>query len=1538
MIRKNKLLVLSLVLVLGLICSTVSFADSSDFAGGSGTADDPWQIANVEQLNNVRDYLGDKHDDKHFVLTADIDLGPPGIGLDPINWEPIGQGGYWDRDDLFWGHFDGAGYTISNLYIDREEEEYVGLFGATYGAYIENIYLENVDVTGERFVGSLVGRASITSIYHSHACGDVSGYRQVGGLVGLSYLAIPLAFSSANATVTGNFEVGGLVGTSAGDGFVEYSYATGSVTGVATVGGLVGLNSWDNRIQDSFATGSVTGDNRVGGLLGRSLKRSSVEHSYSIGAVNGGTNTGGLIGKLDVDGEVEVENCYYNQETSGQSDDVGKGEPRTTAEMTAPYDETTTYIDWDFADTWNIQAGINKGYPYHTDSSIVGTDFEEGSGTDDDPWQIANADQLNNVRYYLGFDNRDRHFVLVADIDLSDYGTGYDDGKGWEPIGHQEYGSFFRGNFDGAGHTITNLYIAREDEHYIGLFGIVVVGNVTDVILHDVDVTGRMVVGGLVGEATVSHVHDSHVSGKVEGTDTVGGLVGKFANAGLRDCSSSADVTGDDKVGGLVGESIDYASIGRSYATGEVEGINQVGGLVGYQNNSFINDSYANGNVSGNDCVGGLVGHALRSSTSESYAIGAVSGSSDVGGLIGKFDDPNSREVRNSYYNQQTSGQSDTGKGESRTTGQMTYPHAGNTYIDWDFENTWNIMKGVNNDYPFLIEEVDEEDDEIEVTVTIDPNQSKVYGDPDPAFTYTSSDPDATFTGELSREAGEDVGSYAINQGTLTGTGDYVITEFISADFVITPAEPTVIWPTGTMTYGEALADADLTGGSALFDGEDVAGAFLFDDPDHEPEVGDDQDFAATFVPDSDNFSAVSGTIVVDVDQKELAIGCSFTAEDKIYDGTTDATIDDNQLELDGVVGDDDVELIDVVIQFARADAGSDIQVNITSADLDGNDAGNYTLSLEGAPSTTANITAKKLTIVGSFTAEDKVYDGTAEAIIEDDQLGLDGVVDNDDVVLVDVVAEFAEENVGTWTVSITDADLNGNDAGNYTVSLEGAPTTTAEITAKELTITDAVAEDKVYDGTTDATVDFSDAELVGVVGSEDVDFDTSVYEAEFADPDVGENKEVTVSGIVLTGDDKDNYTLTQPVLSAEITLRPITITAASAMKVYDGTELTDDGYEIIDGSLAPAQTLDSVTVTGSQTEVGSSPNVPSDAVITDDAQVVVTANYNITYEDGTLKVLPQGALTTSNFNYFDMDEEDERQQFRLIFTPDYQAASDGSVYRLAASNPGQFRYNAFFDATDLDEMTLTISYPFVTQGAMPVHVYDAGDATYDFDNGFGFTPGDAVDSQDDQIALDNYTPEALGSTTEITVDVSGIDGLSIVTIHLDYGPKRTTGWAQKQVMDEDKNPIAYEYDAETGGALKDGLEIINNQDYYFFHMLNGDTFGEVTGYSINEFKRNTGIGGLVVPNGIDPLEAVEVQIYQNTAATGRPGSLSTPELRATVYTDEDGWYLWAYQWRGRPTSFTVIMSYDGSEIYRKENIELSAMGYYSIDFIGDVD
>ena len=166
-------------------------------------------------------------------------------------------------------------------------------------------------------------------------------------------------------------------------------------------------------------------------------------------------------------------------------------------------------------------------------------------------------------------------------------------------------------------------------------------------------------------------------------------------------------------------------------------------------------------------------------------------------------------------------------------------------------------------------------------------------------------------------------------------------------------------------------------------------------------------------------------------------------------------------------------------------------------------------------------------------------------------------VVGSDDVSLDDsaVTGSFDTKNAGTGkTVTITGLTLTGADAGKYTLV---PPTTTANITAAPLTVTGITAGDKMYDGSTTATLDTTGATLTGVVGSDDVSVDASEAVGTFDDKNVGTGKTVTVTGLSLSGADAGNYAISSDPVTTTASITAATLTASGITagdKAYDGS------------------------------------------------------------------------------------------------------------------------------------------------------------------------------------------------------------------------------------------------------------------------------------------------------------------------------------------------------------------------------------------------
>src|SRR5690606_14984255 len=221
----------------------------------------------------------------------------------------------------------------------------------------------------------------------------------------------------------------------------------------------------------------------------------------------------------------------------------------------------------------------------------------------------------------------------------------------------------------------------------------------------------------------------------------------------------------------------------------------------------------------------------------------------------------------------------------------------------------------------------------------------------------------------------------------------------------------------------------------------------------------------------------------------------------------------------DLVDGDDISYLYDAL--FNNPNVGIDKPVTVTGnvVTLGGPDGGNYTLVLDPSllNDLLADITAATLTltITGDFTADNKVYDGTTSAIIVDNNLVLlEGLVPVDTGnVELNAVATFLDRNAGTGkTVVLTDSTLTGVNASNYVIDFTGAPTTTADITPKDVTLT-ADPVSKGYDGTTAYTT--QSGALSALTDQLGVSGDTvSTATIAYTDKNAGAgNKTVTLSG-----------------------------------------------------------------------------------------------------------------------------------------------------------------------------------------------------------------------------------------------------------------------------------------------------------------------------------------------------------------------------------------------------------------------------------------
>jgi hypothetical protein len=688
----------------------INFSANGQFAGGSGSEADPWQIATIAQLSAVRNYP-----DSCFILTTDLDF--TGSSFDSANstrgWQPIGTSAA-----RFTGKFNGAGHTISNMYVNRTNW-YIGLFGYAEGANFDSLAIINCNLSGGNYTGGLVGYCyNNVNISACYVTGTISGANYVGGLTG--YLT-----TSSNLS----------------NGYVQVK-----VTGIDYVGGLAGYNNASSTLSNCYATGSISGDEIIGGLTGRNFS-ASIQNSYSTCRVTGVNDVGGLVGSNSHN--ATVTGGFFNTETSNQSTGIGTDyfSQTVTGLTTAEMKQQAGFPGFDFTSEWIITPGetfprIRAVYnlpilfynlpaiakrnslisdtliAVEMDGEIDSVTLEDspegihiqdailtwtptsaglfsftikvvdnnnyassafhtmlihgfnGEGTVEDPFRVTGIEELDFVR-----NMPDKHYLLMNNLDFT--GSAFDrnnSAKGWKPIGDDN--NRFTGSFKGGGHTISNLFIQGNYDDQIGLFGSIEGASIDSLAIINCTISGDYDVGSLVGDCNSSTISNCYATGKV---------------------------SGNVRIGGLVGSTVINSSIWNCYATASVSGNDYIGGVLGFSSVSTLSDCYATGSVSGSDYSGGLLGYNYHATVSDCYATGKVSGETNPGGLIGRNN--SAATITNGYYNSETSGQSHgIGLDEnSQTVAGLTSAEMKqeSSFAGFDFDAVWAIRP--DSTYPALI-------------------------------------------------------------------------------------------------------------------------------------------------------------------------------------------------------------------------------------------------------------------------------------------------------------------------------------------------------------------------------------------------------------------------------------------------------------------------------------------------------------------------------------------------------------------------------------------------------------------------------------------------------------------------------------------------------------------------------------------------------------------------------------------------------------------------------------------------------------------
>ncbi|HZC17971.1 MAG TPA: YDG domain-containing protein, partial [Caulobacteraceae bacterium] len=707
----------------------------------------------------------------------------------------------------------------------------------------------------------------------------------------------------------------------------------------------------------------------------------------------------------------------------------------------------------------------------------------------------------------------------------------------------------------------------------------------------------------------------------------------------------------ENEAGGFAGE-VAGGEVSQSFATGAVTVAGsgttaEVGGFVGALTNGEISDAYATGAVmvtnsssGSSDEVGGFAGFVATGGQgnvydiNNVYATGAVSARGSVGGIAGE----NDGVITNGYWDEVTTNQSaGVGSSHSGTSdvtglvdGTSTDPFTQSTYDGFDFNiadyghgesGVWSIPS--EGEFPQLygVSHV------ITFTATALNNAPIVYGNY-PVYTVVATGLQGGDTYESAVKTLQvqpldpnndnappsvglsgyyDANSYqpfaydlsiADNAAAKGPSGVY---RPVFTDNIATPNPPEVTNFDGTLTITPAPLTVAAVPDQRPFDGGTdssrqpmVAGLVpgdqsgnptqSFDDPNASPDnilirvnsfTVDDGNGGANY--------AVSTTNAYGEIDPELLTAVIVAPVDKTYDGTTNATLSEENYSLSGAFVGDDVGVSGPTGadsgQYSDKNVGTGIQVTAEGVSLTG-DTSNYTLVSTEATGNVGEIDPAQLTLAA--VTDSKTYDGNT---LSSAMPSVTGLVSGDSI---DVTQSFAGKNAGSELLSVDPGFVitDGNGGNNYIVDSSG--TAQGTIFQKALTAGLTGSVEKIYDGTTTATLtDENYLPLSGVVKGDQVSLNDPTSGL-YSDKNAATGKAVSVSGLMLSGEDAANYTVngTAQADIGTITPAPLTLTALTETRTYDGTAASD--VTPANSALAEGDSLSGLTETFDSRNAGS--------------------------------------------------------------------------------------------------------------------------------------------------------------------------------------------------------------------------------------------------------------------------------------------------------------------------------------------------------------
>ncbi len=494
---------------------------------------------------------------------------------------------------------------------------------------------------GSQYVGGLVGQKGGGTLQNNYSYASIYGSSDVGGIAGNLTDLSKGEFYTTNTLKSNISNCAVISATTANVGRIY-----GSLTGTHNVIGAVGSNEGNRALTTSQVslkgvTQEIADNEQNGTSIGPSLLR--LKATYVAWGWNFNDDwdileTESYPYKRYQAAPPVIESTLVSQATaiSGKSVDGGtvhlyyKG-----AELGSTGCDGNN--NWTFS-TEALQSGapvrvytdVAGKTPSYFTSASVGF---PGSGTEDDPWRIYTAEDLQGA-------TKAGYYKLMNDVDLSSWIAEHSPTKGWLPIGHNGTDATY---IDGDSHKVTGLWTSTTED-YTGLFSNFSAGQIKNLnveIATGKQVKGGNYTGGLIGRFANGKILNCNVKGNVQGTQYVGGIAGTTPGTALTSLTYDGSVkatAASAYVGGVAGHATGAVSACTVDATVTSTGSgSQVGGLVGHAEGT-ITGSHAIATVTGaGTYVGGLVGYATNNLTKclSNSSVTASGSDSRVGGLAG---------------------------------------------------------------------------------------------------------------------------------------------------------------------------------------------------------------------------------------------------------------------------------------------------------------------------------------------------------------------------------------------------------------------------------------------------------------------------------------------------------------------------------------------------------------------------------------------------------------------------------------------------------------------------------------------------------------------------------------------------------------------------------------------------------------------------------------------------------------------------------------------------------------------------------------